>query len=77
MTIFNSPIQVPQQPRLDIIIQSFAYPDVSHVPYDSESLQFIAETRGKHVAAALKHPMPAGAHFRYLTPDVHIGFSAV
>jgi hypothetical protein len=40
------------------------------VPYDSDSLQFIAETRGEHVAAAFTRPMPAGAHFRSQTPHV-------
>jgi hypothetical protein len=34
------------------------------VPYDGESLQFIAETRGTPAARALEQLAPAGAHFR-------------
>ena len=67
MTILNSPVQVLQKPRLEMSI-SFTSTAFAQVPYDSESLQFIAETRGVHVAAALQQPMPAGAHFRLPTP---------
>ena len=69
MTILNSPIHVPQQQRCEEPI-NFTYRAFAQVPYDSESLQFIAEARGVHVAAALQQPMPAGAHFRLPSPDV-------
>jgi len=45
-------VYVPQQQRCEEPI-NFTYRAFAQVPYDSESLQFIAEARGVHVAAAL------------------------
>jgi hypothetical protein len=73
MTILNSPVYV-RRPFACCRRQRRSNPDPAlaaviffiflQVPYDSESLQFIAETRGQPLAAALAQQAPAGAHFR-------------
>ena len=50
--------------RARVCVRVSCFTKLLQVPYDSESLDFIAYSRGRHVAEALQQPMPAGAHFR-------------